>query len=723
MSREAGSLLYLFEDLKTLLGSYLPEEQVTRIQDAFLVARDAHEGQTRSSGEPYITHPVAVATILAEMHLDYETISAALMHDVIEDTPVTKEQLALQFGPAVAELVSGVSKLDKLKFRDHKEAQAENFRKMVMAMVQDIRVILIKLADRTHNMRTLGSLRPDKRRRIARETLEIFSPIANRLGIHTFKSELEELGFEALYPMRARILRESVKRARGNRKEVIDSVYKEIAGRLQDAGIKAEVCGREKNLYSIYNKMVKKELRFYEVMDIYAFRVIVDDIDTCYRVLGQMHSLYKPRPGRFKDYIAIPKTNGYQSLHTSLVGPHGVPVETQIRTEYMDQMADKGVAAHWAYKSNGDITGSTAQIRAQRWMKNLLELQQSAGSSFEFIESVKTDLFPDEIYVFTPEGRILELPAGATPVDFAYAVHTDIGNSCVGARVERQPFPLSRPLTSGQTIEIITAPGARPNAAWLNFVVTSRARTKIRQFLKNLRAEESIILGRRLLSHSLGGKKFEEIPAENLQQVLQDTRHESLDGLLADIGLGNQMSVVIARRLLGQHEQEQEKKTSPAYRKLPIRGASGMLVSFAKCCRPIPGDAIVAHISPGKGLVVHQEGCPNIRGYNREPDKYQPVQWDMEHLGEQEFKTGIQVEVVNHQGVLAQLANVISATGANIHSISTEEKDARVYQVNLLITAKHRVHLADIMRKIRVMPDVLRVNRTTSRLRTKEADS
>lgn len=723
MSREAGSLLYLFEDLKTLLGSYLPEEQVTRIQDAFLVARDAHEGQTRSSGEPYITHPVAVATILAEMHLDYETISAALMHDVIEDTPVTKEQLASQFGPAVAELVSGVSKLDKLKFRDHKEAQAENFRKMVMAMVQDIRVILIKLADRTHNMRTLGSLRPDKRRRIARETLEIFSPIANRLGIHTFKSELEELGFEALYPMRARILRESVKRARGNRKEVIDSVYKEIAGRLQDAGIKAEVCGREKNLYSIYNKMVKKELRFYEVMDIYAFRVIVDDIDTCYRVLGQMHSLYKPRPGRFKDYIAIPKTNGYQSLHTSLVGPHGVPVEIQIRTEYMDQMADKGVAAHWAYKSNGDITGSTAQIRAQRWMKNLLELQQSAGSSFEFIESVKTDLFPDEIYVFTPEGRILELPAGATPVDFAYAVHTDIGNSCVGARVERQPFPLSRPLTSGQTIEIITAPGARPNAAWLNFVVTSRARTKIRQFLKNLRAEESIILGRRLLSHSLGGKKFEEIPAENLQQVLQDTRHESLDGLLADIGLGNQMSVVIARRLLGQHEQEPEKKTSPAYRKLPIRGASGMLVSFAKCCRPIPGDAIVAHISPGKGLVVHQEGCPNIRGYNREPDKYQPVQWDMEHLGEQEFKTGIQVEVVNHQGVLAQLANVISATGANIHSISTEEKDARVYQVNLLITAKHRVHLADIMRKIRVMPDVLRVNRTTSRLRTKEADS
>ena len=722
MDCKTGSLLYLFEDLKTLLSSYLPAEQVSLVQEAFIVARDAHEGQTRSSGEPYITHPVAVATILAEMRLDYETVSAALLHDVIEDTPVTKEQLAAQFGSAVAELVYGVSKLDKLKFRDHKEAQAENFRKMVMAMVQDIRVILIKLADRTHNMRTLGALRPDKRRRIARETLEIFSPIANRLGIHSFKSELEELGFEALYPMRARILRESVKRARGNRKEVIDSVYKEIDGRLHEAGIKAAVYGREKNLYSIYNKMVKKELHFYEVMDIYAFRVIVDDIDTCYRVLGQMHSLYKPRPGRFKDYIAIPKTNGYQSLHTSLVGPHGVPVEIQIRTEYMDQMADKGVAAHWAYKSSGDATGSTAQIRAQRWMKNLLELQQSAGNSFEFIESVKTDLFPDEIYVFTPEGRILELPAGATPVDFAYAVHTDIGNSCVGARVERQPFPLSLPLTSGQTIEIITAPGARPNAAWLNFVVTSRARTKIRQFLKNLRTEESIILGRRLLSHSLGGKKIEDVPADNLQQVLQDTRHESLDGLLADIGLGNQMSVVIARRLLGLHDQEPEKKTSSAHRKLPIRGAGGMLVTFAKCCRPIPGDAIIAHISPGKGLVVHQEGCPNIRGYNREPDKYQPVQWDMEHLGDQEFKTGIQVEVVNHQGVLAQLANVIAATGANIHSISTEERDARVYQVSLLITAKHRVHLADIMRKIRVMPDVVRVNRTTSKLRTKDSD-
>ena len=454
--------MYLFENLKEIASSYLPPEQVEKLKQAYVVARDAHQGQMRSSGEPYITHPVAVARILGDMRLDHETLMAAVLHDVIEDTSVTKADLAEQFGNAVAELVAGVSKLDKLKFRDRKEAQAENFRKMVMAMTQDIRVILIKLADRTHNMRTLGSLRPDKRRRIARETLEIFAPIANRLGIHTMKNELEELGFEALYPMRSRVLRESVRRARGNRREIIDSIQSEISGRLKEAGIEHQVSGREKNLFSIYNKMEKKELQFHEVMDIYAFRVKVKDIDTCYRVLGQMHSLYKPRPGRFKDYIAIPKTNGYQSLHTSLVGPHGVPVEVQIRTEFMDQMADKGVAAHWAYKQDGDSSGTTAQIRAQRWMQSLLELQQSAGSSFEFIEGVKTDLFPDEIYVFTPEGRIMELPAGATPVDFAYTVHTDIGHACVGSRVDRHPYPLSSPLHSGQTVEIITAPGLAP---------------------------------------------------------------------------------------------------------------------------------------------------------------------------------------------------------------------------------------------------------------------
>lgn len=696
--------MYLFESLNLLIQKYLPEEQIKRLKQAYLVARDAHEGQTRSSGEPYITHPVAVACILAEMRLDYETLMAALLHDVIEDTPATYQDMEQLFGKSVAELVEGVSKLDKLKFRDKKEAQAENFRKMIMAMVQDIRVILIKLADRTHNMRTLGSLHPDKRRRIARETLEIYSPLAHRLGIHHLKTELEELGFEALYPNRYRVIKEVVKAARGNRKEMIQKILSEIEGRLTEAGIECHVNGREKHLYSIYRKMHLKEQRFHSIMDIYAFRVIVKDVDTCYRVLGQAHSLYKPRPGRVKDYIAIPKANGYQSLHTSLIGPHGVPVEVQIRTEDMDQMAEMGVAAHWAYKEGESST--TAQIRAQRWMQSLLELQQSAGSSFEFIESVKSDLFPDEIYVFTPEGRIVELPAGATPVDFAYAVHTDIGHACVGARVDRQPYPLSQALHSGQNVEIITAPGARPNAAWLNFVVSSKARAKIRQMLKNLKRDDSVSLGRRLLNHALGnGRKLSDLPPENIQRELDRMKLHSMDDLLAEVGLGNAMSVVVAKNLLGDPQQT---GTSTG-RKLPIKGADGVLLTFAKCCRPIPGDPIIAHVSPGKGLVIHHESCRNIRGYQKEPEKFMAVEWDKDI--EQEFIAEIKVDMFNHQGALANLTAAINATASNIQSMNTEEKDGRVYSAFIRLTTRDRVHLANIMRKIRIMPDVIKVNR------------
>lgn len=697
--------MYLFDSLKEVATQYLPEAQIEALRQAYLVARDAHEGQTRSSGEPYIIHPIAVARILAEMRLDYETLMAALLHDVIEDTEVTKDDLDSRFGSTVAELVDGVSKLDKLKFRDRKEAQAENFRKMIMAMAHDIRVILIKLADRTHNMRTLGALRPDKRRRIARETLEIFSPLAHRLGIHNIKTELEELGFEALYPNRYRVLKEVVAAARGNRKEMINKIHAEIEGRLEDAGIQGTVLGREKNLYSIYNKMKNKEQRFHSIMDIYAFRVLVTDLDTCYRILGQVHNLYKPRPSKMKDYIAIPKANGYQSLHTSLVGPHGVPVEVQIRTEDMDQMADKGVAAHWAYK-DGESSSTTAQVKAQRWMQSLLELQQSAGSSFEFIESVKSDLFPDEIYVFTPKGRIVELPVGATAVDFAYAVHTDVGNACVGARVERQPYPLSKPLKNGQTIEIISAPGARPNAAWLNYVVTSRARAKIRQVLKTMRREESVTLGRRLLNHALGALSIDQINADNLQQVLTDLRLGSLEELLAEIGLGELMSVVIARRLLGNADELTEKEND---RRLPIRGADGILLTFANCCHPIQGDPIMAHVSPGKGLVIHREECANIRGYQREPDKYMAVEWSEDF--EQEFVTSLKVDMQNHQGALADLTNTIAATGSNIQGLATEEKDGRLYTITVRLTTKGRIHLANIMRRIRVMPNVVRVSR------------
>ncbi|QYJ75678.1 MULTISPECIES: bifunctional GTP diphosphokinase/guanosine-3',5'-bis pyrophosphate 3'-pyrophosphohydrolase [Shewanella] len=697
--------MYLFEGLKESASAYLDSGQVALLKQAYQVARDAHEGQMRTSGEPYITHPVAVAKILSDMRLDHETLMAALLHDTIEDTHVTKEDLAELFGNAVADLVEGVSKLDKLKFRDKKEAQAENFRKMMMAMTQDIRVILIKLADRTHNMRTLGALRPDKRRRIARETLEIYAPIANRLGIHNIKTELEDLGFQAYYPMRYRVLKEVVKAARGNRKELIQNIKTGIQARLEDTGIHAKVKGREKNLYSIYNKMRGKELQFQEVMDIYAFRVIVDSIDTCYRVLGAMHGLYKPRPGRFKDYIAIPKANGYQSLHTSLFGPHGVPVEIQIRTDDMDQMADKGVAAHWVYKNGNENGSTTTQVRARKWMQSLLELQQSASSSFEFVENVKTELFPDEIYVFTPEGRILELPVGATAVDFAYEVHTDVGNTCVGARVNRQAYPLSQPLISGQTVEIITAKGAKPNAAWLNFVVTGKARAKIRQVLKNLKQDEAIALGRRLLNHALGENKLDGVAPELLDKVIQETKHKDLNSLLADIGLGNAMSIVIAQRLTGGTVPEKQSETHL----MPIRGAEGMLVSFAKCCHPIPGDAVIAHVSPGKGLVVHMENCANIRGYQGEPDKYIPVHWDK--VDGVEYQANLRVEIVNHQGALAKITSIIASEGSNIHNLSTEERDGRVYLINLRISVRDRIHLANVMRRIRVLPEVLRTSR------------
>lgn len=703
--------MYLFDSLKDVAQEYLTEPQIEALRQSYVVAKDAHEGQTRSSGEPYIIHPVAVARILAEMRLDIETLQAALLHDVIEDTEVTKEELESQFGTTVAELVDGVSKLDKLKFRDRKEAQAENFRKMVLAMVQDIRVILIKLADRTHNMRTLGALRPDKKRRIARETLEIYSPLAHRLGIHNIKTELEELGFEALYPNRYRVLKEVVKSARGNRKEMIQRIHDEIEGRLEEVGLNARVFGREKNLFSIYNKMKTKEQRFHTIMDIYAFRVVVEDADTCYRVLGQVHSLYKPRPGRMKDYIAVPKANGYQSIHTSMVGPHGVPVEVQIRTEDMDQMADKGVAAHWSYKGNGERTGTTAQVKAQRWMQSLLELQQSAGNSFEFIENVKSDLFPDEIYVFTPKGRIVELPVGATAVDFAYAVHTDVGNTCVGARVDRNPYPLSKSLKNGQTIEIISAPGARPNAAWLNYVVTSRARTKIRQVLKTMRREESITLGRRLLNHALGERSLSDVSEKNIAHVLGDLKIATIEDLLADIGLGELMSIVIARRLLGDADEltEVDNGNNGNKKKLPIRGAEGILLTFANCCHPIPDDHIIAHVSPGRGLVVHREMCPNVRGYQKEPDKYMAVEWSKDY--DKEFITEVTVDVQNRQGALAELTNVISKTGSNIHGLSTEERDGRLYTVTVLLTTKDRVHLAGIMRKIKAMPQTLKVRR------------
>lgn len=696
--------MYLFEGLKQKISDYLAPERVELVQNAFVLAHEAHDGQMRSSGDPYITHPVAVAGILADMHLDHETLMAALLHDVIEDTHYSQDDLASAFGNTVAELVEGVSKLDKIAFSSKQEAQAENFRKMMMAMVQDIRVILIKLADRTHNMRTLGALRPDKRRRIALETLEIYAPIAHRLGIHDVKNELEDLGFQAMYPMRHRALKSAVRQARGNRKEIIENIRQEVDTRLAEFSIKATVIGREKHLYSIYRKMRNKELMFNEVMDIYAFRVVVDSVDNCYRSLGAIHSLYKPIETRFKDYIAIPRTNGYQSLHTSLIGPHGIPVEVQIRTHPMDQMADKGVAAHWLYKEPGD-SDTTAQLRARKWMQTLLELQQSASSSFEFIESVKTDLFPDEIYVFTPDGRIIELPMGATAVDFAYAVHSDIGNTCVGVRVERRNYSLSKPLENGQTIEIITSPKAKPNANWLNFVVSARARTRIRQYLRKQHSQEAVNMGNRLLRHALGNNRLDDIAQADIDRVVAETKHSSFDDLLVDIGLGNELSAIVARRLLGESDDLPARKGNVA-----IRGTEGLLVHYARCCHPIPDDEIVAVLSPGRGMTIHQTGCNNIRKLSREePQRVLPMQWDDRAQGE--FKASLRIELYNHQGTLATLTNTISGCDSNIIGLQTEEKESNIYFIDIELTTHNRVHLARIMRKIRTMPEVQRVSR------------
>jgi guanosine-3',5'-bis(diphosphate) 3'-pyrophosphohydrolase len=697
--------VYLFEGLKQKLETYLPPDKVADSERAFEGARDAHSGQMRSSGDPYITHPVAVAGILADMRLDHETIMAALLHDVIEDTHHNKEDLSAQFGDTVGELVEGVSKLEKIHFSSTQEAQAENFRKMMMAMVQDIRVILIKLADRTHNMRTLGSLRPDKRRRIARETLEIYSPIAHRLGIHEIKNELEDLGFQAMYPLRYRALKGAVKQARGNRKEIIENTRKEVETRLEAVAINAIVSGREKHLYSIYRKMKNKELMFNEVMDIYAFRLVVDSVDQCYRAMGAMHGLYKPIESRFKDYIAIPRTNGYQSLHTSLIGPHGIPVEIQIRTNEMDQMADKGVAAHWLYKDSKDSSDTTAQVRARKWMQSLIELQQSASSSFEFIENVKTDLFPDEIYVFTPDGRIIELPMGATAVDFAYAVHTDVGNSCVGVKVERRTFSLSKPLDNGQTIEIITSPRAKPNANWLNFVVSARARSHIRHYLKNQRSEEAVTMGNRLLRHALGSVKLDEVPQQDIDRVVLETKHNDFSELLADIGLGNELSAIVARRLLGENTELSNKQN-----KVAIRGTEGLLVSYSRCCHPIPDDEIVAVLSPGKGMTIHQNGCSNIRKLSKEePHRVLVMQWGEDVQGD--FHAALRIELINHQGTLATLTNTVASCGSNIVGLQTEEKESNIYYIDLEITANNRLQLANVMRKIRAMPEVQRVSR------------
>lgn len=689
------------------LSTYLGPDQVNLVRRAYFYAEQAHDGQRRRSGEAYVTHPLAVANILADMHMDHQSLMAAMLHDVIEDTGIPKEALVAQFGETVAELVDGVSKLTQMDFQSKAEAQAENFQKMAMAMARDIRVILVKLADRLHNMRTLEVLAGEKRRRIAKETLEIYAPIANRLGMHTMRVEFEDLGFKAMHPMRSERIRAAVRRARGNRNEIVEKIEESLIHCLEREGLEGEVMGREKHLYSIYKKMRGKRRAFNEIMDVYAFRIVVDKVDTCYRVLGAVHNLYKPLPGRFKDYIAIPKANGYQSLHTTLFGMHGVPIEIQIRTREMEEMANNGIAAHWLYKSNGEETPKGTHARARQWVKGVLELQQRAGNSLEFIESVKIDLFPDEVYVFTPKGRIMEMPKGSTAVDFAYAVHTDVGNTCIACRVNRRLAPLSQPLESGSTVEIVTAPGARPNPAWLNFVVTGKARTHIRHALKLQRRSESVNLGERLLNKVLAGfeTSLEKIGPERIRQTVAEYQVDSMDDLLEDIGLGNRMAYVIARRLIASEGEQAPADEGP----LAIRGTEGLVLSYAKCCTPIPGDPIVGHLSAGKGMVVHQESCRNISELRHNPDKCIQLSWSKDVTGE--FNVELRIELEHQRGLIALLAGSVNAADGNIEKIGMDERDGRISVVQLVVSVHDRVHLARVIKKLRTIKGVTRITR------------
>lgn len=699
-----------FKELNEELKTYLEQSQIDKCYQAFLIAKKGHQGQMRRSGEPYITHPVAAALILARMRLDYQTIMATLLHDVVEDTAISKEELTRLFGEDVTALVDGVTKLTKIKFESRAEAQAENFRKMVLAMVKDIRVIIVKLADRFHNMHTLGAMPYRKRRRIAIETLEIYAPIANRLGMHSIYTGLEDLGFQALYPMRYRAVKSAFEKARGNRRELTQKIENDLQQALNKLQIPYEhVFGRQKHLYSIYRKMRQKKASFAEITDVFAFRVITEDIDSCYRVLGALHRTYKPVPQRFKDYIGIPKANGYQSLHTTLFGPFGVPLEVQIRTREMDKVADNGVAAHWIYKSSGSEVNK-AQLRAREWVQRLLEMQRSTGNSLEFIENVKIDLFPDEVYVFTPKGDIMELPKGATPVDFAYTVHSVVGNSCVAAKVNRRLVPLSVSLTNGQTVEIITAPGGHPNPAWLNFVITGKARSNIRHFLKSQQHAESINLGRRLLEQVLAelGSDYAKVPPESLQALLHDLNHKSADELFYTLGIGEHMPMVIAKRLVVAQEQVEIDKTEKG-KPLAIRGTEGMVVHFADCCQPIPGDKIVGRFQQGRGIMVHASDCPLIDHARSNPEQFISLRWDDEVEGE--YWVDITVDVENQRGVLAALATAISEAESNIGNINVDPRDGRHNAVTFSISVTNRNHLARVMRRLRANTVVLRLSR------------
>ena len=700
------------DSLCRLARTYLPAEQVRKIRLAYRFSAEAHKNQKRQSGEPYVQHPLSVAYILTQMHMEHESLIVAMLHDVIEDTSVPKDIITNEFGPDVAHIVDGLSKLTQIEFESHVDAQAKNFQKMLMAMADDIRVILVKLADRLHNMRTLGALNAEKRRRISRETLEIYAPIAQRLGMNAMRLELEELGFQTLYPLRHDVIARVIQKVRGNRKEVVTKIRNRITRRLRQENLVTHVVGREKHLYSIYKKMREKRLHFSEVRDVYAFRIIVDSVDTCYRTLGVIHALYKPVPDTFKDYIAIPKSNGYQSLHTVLFGPFGAPVEVQIRTNEMDQVAEVGIASHWTYKE-GEAGSKVAQKRAREWLHSVLEMQSRTTNSQEFLENVKVDLFPDEVYVFTPKGVIVKLPRGATAVDFAYSIHTDLGNTAVGCRIDRRLVPLSTPLKTGESVEIINSKGARPNPAWLDFVVTAKARTNIHHSLKNLQKFEAEVLGKRLINRELGrvNLSLDKLDDAHLKVCLQTFNLESLKELLSDIGLGIRPAPIVARTLISMEEMPKRKKgKDKSLGPLIIKGTEGMVISIPKCCHPIPGDPIVGFITTGRGIVIHHPSCKNVIEFRSAPEKWVDVQWASDLKSE--FSAEIMIDTINRRGVLATIASKCAAKGASIEEVKTSEVDEGIaIQMKLTIRVRDRKHLADIIRVLRNTKPVSRVQR------------
>ena len=682
-------------------ADYLDDDQRAVLRRAWAVGAAAHEGQARKSGEPYITHPVAVARVLAALKVDLETLVAAILHDTIEDTPLTREELAGEFGETVAELVDGVTKLDKLHFSSRQEANAESFRKMMLAMARDLRVILIKLGDRLHNMRTLGAQTVEARERIARETLEIYAPIAQRLGMNMIKAELQDLGFRALHPLRHAVLEKRISSQPLVRREALARIEAQLAQRLTNEQLEYRLVSRVKSPWSIYTKMQAEGKTFRQLMDVFGFRVIVRSVADCYHALGVVHSVYKPVDGRFRDFIAIPKANGYQSLHTVLFGPYGSPIEVQIRTEEMDLIAERGIAAHWAYKHGG--APSSAQSRAHSWISSLLESQRATGSSLEFLENVKVDLFPDEVYLFTPKGDILSLPRNATALDFAYAVHTDLGNRAVAARVDKRLVPLRTRLASGQQVEVITAKSATPKPQWLEFVATGKARTAIRQQLKQLEHEDAVQLGHRMLDRALEdiGSSLERLPAERLEAYLAELRYRRLEELLADIALGNRMPVQVAHTLAQRAPGSDLFPVTPAGQgeRILITGNERGVVTFANCCMPIPGDDIMGYHAAGKGIVVHRIECPNVAEYRKSPDRWVAIGWDREVAGD--YSSSLRVEVANRPGVLAQVAAAIAQADSNIDGVDYLERDSSVAAIRFSIQVRNRKHLADVIRKVR----------------------